>query len=48
MCPIRGESPFKYNEMFIRMLAAHSDQNISYEISMDGYRARKNQQNKKM
>ena len=31
-------------EMFVRMLAVHCDQNYSYEIIMNGYQARKNQQ----
>ena len=27
--------------MFVRMLAVHSDQNDSYELTMSGYQARK-------
>ena len=30
-----------FNEMFVRMLAVHCDQNNSYKITMSGYQARK-------
>ena len=30
-----------YNEMFVRMLTVHCDQNNSYEITMNGFQFRK-------
>ena len=33
--------------MFVKILAAHCDQNNDYGITMNGYQARKNKRNKK-
>ena len=37
----RRESKKLHFEIFIRMLVVHCDENHSYEITMNGYKARK-------
>ena len=47
MAPIRGNTALMIflrecrNEMFVRMLTVHCDQNNSYEITINGYQIRK-------